>query len=60
LIYAASQQPQYSHLVADAVAYGKSHGKNLAEQTEKAMDKLAVNFGIEILKIVPGRVIAQE
>jgi len=56
LIYLASQLPQYSHLVSDAVAYGKSNGKTLAEQTEKALDKLAVNFGIEILKIVPGRV----
>jgi len=56
LVYAASQQSQYSHLVTDAVAYGKKHGTNLASQTEKAMDKLAVNFGVEILKIVPGRV----
>jgi len=56
LIYAASQLPQYAKLVDDAVAYGKHNGKSLAEQTEKAMDKLAVNFGIEILKIVPGRV----
>jgi len=56
LIYAASQLPQYHNLVEDAVAYGKSNGKTLAEQTEKALDKLAVNFGIEILKLVPGRV----
>jgi len=56
LIYAASQLPQYSKLVADAVEYGKHHGSSLEEQTERALDKLAVNFGIEILKIVPGRV----
>jgi len=56
LIFAASQLPQYQHLVEDAVQYGKSHGKTEDEKTSIAMDKLAVNFGLEILKIVPGRV----
>jgi len=56
LIYAASQLPPYKHLVDDAINYGKSHGKTVTEQTEFAMDKLGVNFGLEILKIVPGRV----
>jgi len=56
LLLAASQLPQYSRLVDDAVQYGKAHGKTLDEQAEKALDKLAVNFGLEILKIVPGRV----
>jgi len=56
LIYAASQLPPYKHLVDDAINYGKSHGKTLEEQTEFAMDKLGVNFGLEILMLVPGRV----
>jgi transaldolase len=56
LILAAAQLPQYQHLVEDAIEYGKNKGATLAEQTEKAMDKLFVNFGVEILKIVPGRV----
>jgi len=56
LIFTASQLPQYQHLVEDAVKYGKSHGKTEDEKTSIAMDKLAVNFGLEILKIVPGRV----
>lgn len=50
LIYAAAQMPQYRHLVDDAVSYGKSKGGDVLSQT---MDKLAVNFGCEILKIVP-------
>lgn len=53
LIYAASQQPQYKHLLEDAVRYGKAKGKN---QTSEILDKVFVNFGLEILKIVPGRV----
>jgi len=56
LLYSASQLPQYKHLVEDAINYGKSKGKDLEEKTSLAMDKLAVNFGAEILKIVPGRV----
>ena len=42
--------------VDDAVAYAKKKGGSEAEQVEAAMDKLFVNFGVEILKIVPGRV----
>lgn len=56
LVFAASSLPQYQHLVDDAVAYGKKHGDNIAKQVENAIDKICVNFGVEILKIVPGRV----
>lgn len=56
LIYAASQLPQYQNLVIDAIAYAKLNASVKEEQISLAMDKLAVNFGLEILKIVPGRV----
>jgi transaldolase len=56
LVFAASSLPQYQPLVDDAVAYGKKHGDTIAKQVESAIDKICVNFGIEILKIVPGRV----
>ena len=56
LLYKAAQQPQYRHLVEDAVAFGKERGASALEQARWTMDKLAVNFGGEILKIVPGRV----
>src|SRR5262245_43236039 len=53
LIFKASQQAQYQHLVDEAVQYGKSKGdKNL----DHSLDKVFVNFGIEILKHIPGRV----
>ena len=35
---------------------GKKNGKTQEQQVVAACDKLAVNFGAEILKIVPGRV----
>lgn len=53
LIYAASQMEQYQHLIDDAVAYGKEKGGDKAAQLDAAMDKLCVNFGNEILKVVP-------
>eukprot|EP01114_Cavostelium_apophysatum_P015557 TRINITY_DN425_c0_g1_i1.p1 TRINITY_DN425_c0_g1~~TRINITY_DN425_c0_g1_i1.p1 ORF type:complete len:321 (-),score=107.05 TRINITY_DN425_c0_g1_i1:166-1128(-) len=56
LIYAASSIPAYASLVEDAVKYGKSKGGNIEDQVGSAIDKLCVNFGVEILKIVPGRV----
>ncbi|EEC20008.1 transaldolase, putative [Ixodes scapularis] len=56
LILAASKLPQYSHLVDEAVQYGKKTGKTPKEKLTNAMDKLVVLFGSEILKIIPGRV----
>lgn len=56
LIYAAAQDPKYSSLITDATQWGKSEGKSKEQQLEKALDKLAVNFGLQILEIVPGRV----
>jgi transaldolase len=48
--------PEYQFLIQDALQYGKKQGKGKAAQLECAMDKVFVNFGLEILKIVPGRV----
>lgn len=56
LIYAASQEAQYEPLLKDAIAFGKSHGKTEQEHLSFTLDKVFVNFGLEILKIVPGRV----
>ena len=56
LLYKAAQMPHYRHLVEDAVAFGQDKGKSTDEHARWTMDKLAVNFGAEILKIVPGRV----
>lgn len=56
LILAAAKIDTYAKLIDVAVEYGKEHGKDLAEKTEIAVDRLLVEFGKEILKIVPGRV----
>lgn len=56
LLYKAAQMNPYRHLVEDAVAFGKARANGTDEQARWTMDKLAVNFGAEILNIVPGRV----
>jgi transaldolase len=56
LLYKAAQMPQYRHLVEDAVVYGKGRGTDAQTRTRWTMERLAVNFGAEILKVVPGRV----
>ncbi|MBU3927647.1 MAG: transaldolase, partial [Bacteroidetes bacterium] len=56
LIYASAQDARYTGLVDEAVAYAKATAKGEANQLALCLDKLAVNFGLEILKIVPGRV----
>ncbi len=55
LIYAASQDARYKHLIDDAIDFARRSSSDKSERLSKAMDKLAVNFGLEILKIVPGR-----
>ena len=56
LILSASALPQYAPLIDEAVAYAKAKSSDKAQQLIDAEDKLAVNIGLEILKIVPGRI----
>lgn len=52
LILKAAQMPAYAHLVEEAIVWGRSHN----EVTSRVTDRLAVNFGAELTRIVPGRV----
>lgn len=56
LILSASALPQYAPLIDEAVAYAKAQSADKVQQLIDAEDKLAVNIGLEILKIVPGRI----
>lgn len=56
LILAASKKAEYAKLMDVAVAYGKSQGGSLDSQVDHALDRLLVEFGKEILKIIPGKV----
>ncbi|KKK11933.1 hypothetical protein P175DRAFT_0427946 [Aspergillus ochraceoroseus IBT 24754] len=56
LILAASKKPEYASLIDAAVEKGKKEGKTVDEQVDATLDHLLVNFGKEILKIIPGKV----
>lgn len=56
LILAASKKPEYAELIDRAVEYGKNHGATIDEKVDATLDNLLVQFGSEILKIVPGKV----
>ena len=56
LILAAASKPEYAPLVDKAVTDRKGSGLTGAKQVDDVVDHILVNFGLEILKIVPGRV----
>jgi len=53
LLLKAATMPEYAALVADTLARVKKDDRG---SLDAALDRLAVAFGLEILKIVPGRV----
>jgi transaldolase len=59
LITAAAQMPEYAAVVDEALGWAKQQagGQGGTEAiVDLAIDRLAVEFGLRILKIVPGRV----
>jgi transaldolase len=56
LLYQSAQNPKYRALVEDALASGMRAKGDRKAKAATTMEKLAVNFGCEILKHVKGRV----
>src|SRR6266699_97227 len=56
LVYAATQKKEYSHLLEEVLAERKRSGLSGHERIEDICDHLLVQFGTDILEIVPGRV----
>lgn len=56
LILSAASKPEYTWLVDKAISDRKNAGLTGAKRIEDVIDNVLVNFGLEILKIVPGRV----
>ena len=54
LLLKAAGLASYSGLIDDAIAWAKKQGGGREAQVAHACDKLAVNFGAEILKSIPG------
>jgi len=56
LVYAATQKPEYAHVLEEVLAGQRKSGLSGHEQIEDICDHLLVQFGCDILEIVPGRV----
>jgi len=56
LILKAAIMPEYKHLVDKAIANTRSANVAASQRVAHTVDSLLVLFGVEILKIVPGRV----
>ncbi len=56
LILKAAQMPAYDAIVEDAVRWGRGRGGAKDAVVAAVCDRLAVSFGAELTKIVPGRV----
>ena len=56
LILKAALNPKYKSLLDDAVSYAKNAHGDEHTKLRFGIKKLFVNFGVEILKIIPGRV----
>jgi transaldolase len=56
LVYAATQKEQYGHLIDEVLKDRKKSGLSGQAQIEDICDHLLVQFGTDILQVVPGRV----
>lgn len=56
LLLKAASLPEYAPLIADSLAWARQQGSDPEQQVHDAVDKLAVDVGLEVLKIVPGRI----
>ena len=56
LILKAAEMPAYRPLVEEAVAWARAQSLSGAHRVEAACDRLAVTFGTELTRRVPGRV----
>lgn len=56
LLLKAVTLPEYAPLIDDSIAWAKTQSNDRDQQIHDASDKLAVDVGLEVLKIVPGRI----
>lgn len=56
LILDAAQIPEYQALIDEAITWARGQSHSREQQIIDACDKLAVNIGLEILQLIPGRI----
>ncbi|MEF9497482.1 transaldolase [Chlamydia sp. 04-14] len=56
LILKVAQEPKYQELLTEAIAWGIRQNGDDIQTLTFVLDKIQVNFGLEILNCIPGRV----
>ncbi|MEZ4323247.1 MAG: transaldolase [Myxococcota bacterium] len=56
LITSAAKMPEYDDVVDGALAWARGEADTTEGIVAKAIDRLAVDFGLRILEVIPGRV----
>lgn len=56
LVFAAAQKPEYRHIIQKSIQEMPKTAPSKEARMSLLLDHIFVNFGLEILKIVPGRV----
>ena len=56
LLLKAASLPEYASLIEESVAWAKTQSQDREQQIHDTLDRLAVDVGLEVLKIVPGRI----
>src|SRR5579863_5551011 len=56
LLFHAAQMPAYRRLVDEATELAQERGGSHEQMAEEFIDRLFILFGLEILKVIPGRV----
>jgi transaldolase len=56
LILKAAQKAEYAYLVDEAIAWASKRNATRETRIAAACDRIAINFGEQLLKVVPGRV----
>jgi transaldolase len=56
LILKAAQKPEYAHLVDEAVKWAARKSGTHEARVDAACDRIAVNFGEQLVKLIPGRI----
>lgn len=56
LILNAAKIPEYRRLIDEAIEWARKQSNDREQQIALTSDRLAVNIGLEILKLIPGRI----
>ncbi len=56
LLFKVAQNPEYTDFLLDAIDWAKQQPGDEVQRLQNTLQKFAINIGVEILKVIPGRV----